>query len=290
MQTTLKYCNSTFKFIHQLKKHIESVHRRNVKSLRIASLNIGRGLFKKEELLINTIIEQNCDICCISEVDIKDFDENKPFSIKDYKSFFPLQRPGTRTKRLICFVKEHIEVVQRTDLMSNLVSSVWLEIQGTGQKTLICATYREFSNLTVKGQMTIDQQLEGWKIFLSQVEQASKEGLILCLGDMNINLELLEDPTYYLKKLAEEYQLIIGECGLEILNFGITWNRICKDGVVKSAVDQAFTNKPYSIHNYFKTLIDYSDHDMICVDLNMKVSKSKFQSEVRGGPCNPSYW
>ena len=44
--------------------------------------------------------------------------------------------------------------------------------------------------------MTIDQQLVGWKIFLSQVEQASKEGLILCLGDMNINLEQLEEPKY----------------------------------------------------------------------------------------------
>ena len=86
--------------------------------------------------------------------------KKKTFSIKGFKSFFPVQRPGTITKRLICFVKEHIEVVQRTDLMPNLVSSVWLEIKGTGQKTLICATYREFSDPTIKGQMTIDQQLE----------------------------------------------------------------------------------------------------------------------------------
>ena len=61
---------------------------------------------------------------------------------------------------------------------------------------------------------------------------------------MNINLEHLEESTYYLKKLAEKYQMLIGECGLEVLNFGITWNRTCQDNVVKSAVDQAFTNKP----------------------------------------------
>ena len=133
------------------RKHIGKVHEKNVNSLRIASLNIGRGLFKKEELLINTINEQDCDIFCVSEVDIKDFDENKPFSIEGFRSFFPLQRPATRTKRLLCFVKEYIEVIMRTDLMSNLVSSVWLEVKGTGQKTLICATYREFSDLTVKG-------------------------------------------------------------------------------------------------------------------------------------------
>ena len=75
----------------------------------------------KEQLLINTIQEQNCDVCCVSEVDIKDFDERKPFSIKGYKTFFPIQRPGTCTQRLLCFVNENIDVKQRNDLMSNLL-------------------------------------------------------------------------------------------------------------------------------------------------------------------------
>ena len=40
----------------------------------IANLNIGAGLFSKEELLINTIMEQNIDILGVSEVDIENFD------------------------------------------------------------------------------------------------------------------------------------------------------------------------------------------------------------------------
>ena len=50
-------------------------------NLRIASLNIGRGLFDKEERLINTMEEHDLDICAVSEVDIKDFNETKPYSI-----------------------------------------------------------------------------------------------------------------------------------------------------------------------------------------------------------------
>ena len=54
------------------------------------------------------------------------------------------------------------------------------------------------------------------------MDKVSKEGSILVIGDMNINLEQWDDSKYYLKKLAEEYQSMIGECGLELIDFGIT--------------------------------------------------------------------
>ena len=64
------------------------------------------------------------------------------------------------TKRLLCFVNERIEVVLRTDLMSNLMSTIWLELKGSNKKgsnkkVLICAIYREFNDLTGEGQMSI---------------------------------------------------------------------------------------------------------------------------------------
>ena len=240
-----KLCESIFKSTSDLNSHIASVHKNRVsKPLKVASLNINKGLFTKEELLLNTIHEQSCEICYVSEIDIKEFDENKPFTLNGYQSFFPLQKPGSSAQRLVCFVKNGIEVTKRTDLMSNLFTNVWLEVKGTKQKVLICALYREFSDLTGEGQMTPDQQLERFEIFHSQVELAQKEGTILCLGDFNINLENLENPSYYLKKLADEYLTMVGELGLEILDYGVTWNRIKNGSVVKSAVDHAITNKP----------------------------------------------
>ena len=106
--------------------------------MKISSLNIGRGLFKKEELLMNTLSEQSCDICSICEVDIEDFDETKPFTIKGYRTYFPLKRVGSNRNRLLCFVKTSIEVNQRNDLMSNMLSNVWLEIKGKNRKILVC--------------------------------------------------------------------------------------------------------------------------------------------------------
>ena len=77
-------------------------------------------------------------VCSVSEVDIEDFDEKKPFTIKGCNTYYPLQKTGTNTKRLLCFVKDSIEVKQRNDLMSNLLSNVWMEIKGSNQKILIC--------------------------------------------------------------------------------------------------------------------------------------------------------
>ena len=107
-----------------MKQHIASVHGEKVsaKPLRIASLNIGRGLFGKEELLIHTINEQKIDILSVSECDLEDFNESKPFSIKGYKTVFPLKRAGINTKRLLCFKGAR----DRLLFMSKSRGSLWI--------------------------------------------------------------------------------------------------------------------------------------------------------------------
>ena len=99
----------------------------------------------------------------------------------------------------------------------------------------------------------------------------TREGLVLVMGDMNIDVTKYGDSSYYLKRLAEEYQSIVGECGLDLICFGITLRRIHKDGTVfESAIDHALTIKPAFIND-----IDYSDHNMINVELNIKIPKAK---------------
>ena len=106
--------------------------------------------------------------------------------------------------------------------MLELFSSTWLELKDRSQKILICTAYLEFSDLSNKEQMSINKQIERWEIFRTQVGKASKKGLVLFVGDFNIDLEKWEDTTYYQKKIAQEYQLLIGKTGLELFNFGIT--------------------------------------------------------------------
>ena len=74
----------------------------------------------------------------------------------------------------------------------------------------------------------------------------------------------------------KEYLTMVNEYGLEIIDFGYTWQRIPKNGTVfRSAIDHGMINKPSFIHEYYQTDVDYSDHNMICVKLNVKTPKSR---------------
>ena len=87
--------------------------------------------------------------------------------------------------------------------------------------------------------MNESEQIERLQVFHSQVEKASKEVLMLILGDMNIDLDKMEEKDYYLDKLANDYQTMIGENGLEVIDFGTMWKRPDRDG---TAIDHAQTN------------------------------------------------
>ena len=64
--------------------------------------------------------------------------------------------------------------------------------------------YREFNDLTGECTMSTVQQIEKLEVLHTQIEKASKEGLILIIGDMNIDLQKWEDPKYYQKQQAEK--------------------------------------------------------------------------------------
>ena len=117
-----------------------------------------------------------------------------------------------------------------------------------------------------------NKETERLQVLHSQVEKASKEGTLLILGDMNIDLDKMEEEKYYQAKQAKEYQTMISENGLDVIHFGKTFKRPNRK---ESAIDHALTNKPEQNKDYQKIEIKYSDHDLIYVDLNVKVTRLK---------------
>ena len=86
------------------------------------------------------------------------------------------------------------------------------------------------------------------------------------------------DENYYLKKVAEEYQSLIGRNGLQLIEFGVTWQRCQENGMVKSSsLDHCLTNIPSQIQNFRKEDVTFSDHSAIIVDLTMDMKKIKKQ-------------
>ena len=108
-------------------------------------------------------------------------------------------------KRILCFVKEDVEVKERTDLMSPHISSVWLEHKpSNGKKILVCLTYREFNPCTGDEEIdktNVNEQLARFELFSQQVENAVQDcESIYIMGDMNVDINKWNDKDYYLKK------------------------------------------------------------------------------------------
>ena len=140
------------------------------------------------------------------------------------------------------------------------------------QKILLCTVYRELSNLVTPGQMSDLEQREKWKLFMNQTKVASKEGTVLVLGDLNLDLERFEDPTYYKKVMAEEYKSDLGEGGFDTINFGLTWRD-------RTAIDHCFINRPDLISDYGSVdTYHYSDHKLIYVELITSAVKRHSES------------
>merc|ERR1712029_1155537 len=134
-----------------------------------------------------------------------------------------------------------------------------------GKKMLICQYYNQFC----------DDYQNAFQEFRKQVEKASSEAFVLGIGDFNIDLEKLGDNTYYRKPLAEDYQALLGYCGLECIDFGITWRRFFENGEIKeSAIDHAFSSKGSHITSFTNLEVGFSDHSAIILDLKTGVLKN----------------
>ena len=145
------------------------------------------------------------------------------------------------------------------------------------------------------GALTINEQAERMKVFGEQVEKAASEGLVLGLGDLNIDLNNIDSPNYYLRKVSDEYLSVLANSGMELFNYGITWRRIHKDGKeLASALDHAFCNKPVYATNREKIECNFSDHDAISVELQIGIPKRHEviikARDVRKLRSNPKYF
>ena len=180
-------------------------------------MNICRGLFSKELAIKDFIDREEIELFSLSETDLEFFDTQKPFGIKGFRTFYPLQRKEDNDiKRMLVFVKEDIEVTQRTDLMSKSISTVWLEIRGKNEKKiLLCTLYREFNSITgEENDQSMPEQIKRFEELCTQIEKAANEASTICLGDMNINTNMWNEYDFYLKKLADKYQACLGSNGL----------------------------------------------------------------------------
>ena len=140
--------------------------------------------------------------------------------------------------------------------------------------------YREFQRITEMHDPCIDgksqdAQLHRFKSFGSQVTAACTESeRVIVLGDFNINIQKQNDLNYYLPRVLQEYESIMGENGLSFKRFGITFERIHTSGkLIQSEVDHLITNCPDEIKDFETFPFDDSDHKGIMAEICFEIIK-----------------
>ena len=168
---------------------------RKNKGIKISHWNKGGSyLINKMPEIKNIIAQHKPQILGISEANLLDTHDPSLVAVQDYCLHVcsTISNPCLRTSRVVVYTHKDIVAKLRPDLMSDMYSSIWLEVGLPNQKRfLVSQSYREWQYTNQRGNRissTIPEQLSRWHLFLDQYETALATGMeVHCLGDLNLN-------------------------------------------------------------------------------------------------------
>ena len=193
--------------------------------------------------------------------------------------------PELNISRVVVYTHKDLRVKLRADLMSNNISSVWMEVGLPGyKKFLVCQAYREWQHINQNGDKssnTVPQQLTRWLTFLDQWEVALATGMeVHCMGDMNLNHCNWTDAN--LPSTNQSYRLrdLISALFNRIIPHGVTQlvsgPTRHAPGQVSTGLDHYYSNRPDKVSNVEKHHCGGSDH--------MLISGLRHSKSIRNSP------
>ena len=186
------------------------------------------------------------------------------------------------TSRVVVYKHTSLVAKVREDLMSDMFSSIWLEVGFPGRtKFLVCNLYRDWQYLgqTDHSSLDISEQLARWIIFMEQWEGALATGKeCVVMGDFNLdflNFHRTDLPSNSqatrLKPLVDEIFTRVVPHGVKQCVVGAT--RQGRVGQADSGLDHLWTNTPGKMSQIY-TQYNGSDHKVIMGVRYTKIIKS----------------
>ena len=130
-------------------RYVNGNKRRN--GIQMAHINLGSGYLVNQINSIETIIGgYKPHILGISENSFKKSHDKVDANIEDYTTYFSktLENENLNVSRITVFTQKDLVVKERSDLMNDTFSSVWLEIGlPRKKKILVCNLYRDWQYL-----------------------------------------------------------------------------------------------------------------------------------------------
>ena len=234
----------------------------------------GSHLTNKIPELKNIVGGLHPHIFGVSEANLLHHHDQALVQLEDYNLHLPqtLSNPSLRVSRVVTYTHKSIIAKPRSDLMSDTISSIWLEVGLPRHKRfLVCQTYREWQLLNQDGDNssnTIHQQLNRWLEFLDQWERALSTGLeVHVVGDMNINHLNWTDQSLPSSNQTSRLRPLITALFTRIFPHGVTQ---CVQEPTRhwpnqpsSGLDHYYTNRPDKLSPVQAQYRGGSDHMLI---------------------------
>ena len=251
---------------------------RNDKGLKIAHWNLGSAHLKNKMHEIETLVADiHPHLLGISESNHFKCQNIESVMLPDYDliTALTLENPNLEVSRIVIYKHKSVVAKIRKDLMSNLFSSIWIEVGlPKKKKILVCQFYREHQYLRQKDLSSLSgaEQLNRWLIFLDQWERALATGKeCMVLGDSNIDHQMIGSPDLpqyrnkdLLSKLCDRiYPLGVRQC--------IQSHTHSRPGQRNSLLDVIYTNNPEKLSSVTSVDRGESDHKVIIAVRRSKV-------------------
>ena len=215
----------------------------------------GSHLVNKMPEIRNIVSGLHPHIFGISEANLLQNHDQTLVQLTDYNLHLPMTHtnPSLRTSRIVTYTHKSVIAKPRPDLMSDTISSIWMEVGLPRHKRfLVCQNYREWQLLNQgadNSSLSIAQQLVRWLEFLDQWERALDTGLeVHTLGDMNINHLNWTDQSLSPNNQTSKLKPLISALFSRIFPHGVTQ---CVQGATRhwpgqpsSGLDHYYTNRP----------------------------------------------
>ena len=237
-------------------------------SVKIASWNLCLGLKKKKDYVLNTLRQENIDICLLQEVDIpRDYPTNI-LSSKDYK--LEVEK-STVKSRCAILIKNNIDYTRREDLESIDLSLCVIDVNGS-ENWRIINCYRLFNPPNNQSQSEhFALQLERINDILSNPNGRK----IIIAGDFNLDEDNRYSTSYRYKNLFNIQNAIFDNHHLiQIVEFH-TWQRVINNVIRKSILDHVYVKDPTHVFNLYSIEPLVGDHKLIIFEILHKHEPAK---------------
>ena len=234
-------------------RYVNGNRRRN--GIKMAHINLGSGYVINQINSIEAIVGgYKPHILGISECSFKKTHDKNDATIEDYTTYFSktLENDDLNVSRITVYTHKELVVKERTDLMTDTFSTIWLELGlPRKRKILVCDLYRDLQYLDKDSNESLSSvaQISRWLSFLDQWEAAMvKNKEIHIVVDKNLDFLKWDDPSQpgshqrnRLHKLSHAVFDRVFPLGFVQLITAATW---FWPGQESTGLDHWYTNKP----------------------------------------------